>query len=335
MKLYRTPLNLTAVFLLPAVLLTATAEVTTTNLSQEHQWVSLSAVNNVVWAGSNDGYVALSRDAGHSFEVSRLSANANLQELNIRQLIVIDDHHGYALTTGAGERSGLYITRNGGFSWRPLYQGEHHEQLRCMAINPDGEAWILGDSQNEHWHVVRSNNGRHWSSSRSGFAKRSLPGEQASNTSDSCVRFENNTWLMGTQNADIARIMHKQGSSLRFQVTDTPMVGVSAVWPLTSTTFILAGGNANKGELYAYNDGEFDELKAPAMTSTIEVLFKKGDRVYIGNSSGIFMSPVEDLLNGHPQWNSVFESIGARSFTCSADQCWLLGSDNQLYKINP
>lgn len=341
MKLYRTPFTLTAAFFLPTVLITAIAEATTalttkaTNLPQDHQWVSLSTVNEVVWAGSNDGYVALSRDAGHSFELSRLSANASLQEIYVRQLVVIDDHHGYALTSGAGERSGLYITRNGGFSWRPLYQGEHHEQLRCMAINPDGESWILGDSQNEHWHVVRSNNGRHWNNSRSGFAKRTLPGEQASNTSDSCVRFKNNTWLMGTQKAATARIMHKEGSSLRFQVTDTPMAGVNAVWPVTSTIFILAGGNTNKSELYTYKQGEFNSISTPIMNAAIEVLFQQGDKVYIGNGNGAYMSSVEDVLNSTPRWHSITESIGARSFTCSDNHCWLLGTDNQLYKLNP
>ncbi len=168
MILYRTPLLLTVMFLLPAVFFANQAKATTevtklgTHLPQEHQWVSLSAVNNVVWAGSDDGYVALSTDAGKTFELSRLAADASLQQLHVRQLTVLDDHHGYALTSGVGERSGLYITRNGGFSWRPLYRGDQQEQLRCMGINPTGEAWILGDSQNEHWHVVRSNNGKHW-----------------------------------------------------------------------------------------------------------------------------------------------------------------------------
>ncbi|MCO4320327.1 WD40/YVTN/BNR-like repeat-containing protein [Aliidiomarina quisquiliarum] len=348
MILYRTPLLLSLIILLPATFFATQAKATVVatsadiNLPQEHRWVSLSAVNNVVWAGSDDGYVALSMDAGNTFELSRLAADASLQQLHVRQLTVLDDHHGYALTSGEGARSGLYITRNGGFSWRPLYRGEQQEQLRCMAINPTGEAWILGDSQNEHWHVVRSNNGKHWNTSRSGFAKRTLPGEQASNTSDSCVRFENNTWLMGTQNAAVARIMFKEDNALRFQVSDTPLAGISAVWPLNPTTFLLAGGNATTSELYTYQQGEFNAVNTPAMHSAIEVLFQQGDKVFIGNQHGAYVSQLEQTMAGNAKWESILsnvlnnseESIGARAFTCSSKHCWLLGTDNQLYQVN-
>lgn len=345
MNLYRTPLLLTVIFLLPAVFFAPQTKASTvatkldTNLPQSHQWVSLSAVNSVVWAGSNDGYVALSMDAGKTFELSRLAADASLQQLHVRQLTVLDDHHGYALTSGVGERSGLYITRNGGFSWRPLYRGDQQEQLRCMAINPTGEAWILGDSQNEHWHVVRSNNGKHWNTSRSGFSKRTLPGEQASNTSDSCVRFENNTWLMGTHNAAVARIMFKEDNALRFQVSDTPLAGISAVWPLNPTTFLIAGGHSNKSELYMYQQGEFSALNTPVMTSAIEVLFQQGSQIYIGNQHGAYASNLKQTIAGNAQWESIVDaseaSIGARAFTCSSEHCWLLGTNNQLYQIAP
>lgn len=327
MKLYRMFLFVVAIFLSH----TSTAA----NLPQGQEWVSVSAINKVVWAGSIDGHVAISSDAGESFELSKLPTEAK-----VRQLIVLDDHHGYALTSGVGELSNLYVTRNGGFSWRPLYRGAHQEHLRCMAMNPDGEAWVLGDSLDEHWHVVRSNNGKHWNSTRSGFTKRPLPNEHSSNSSDSCVRFENNTWLMGTQNAEVARVMVKEGLSLRFQVLDTPLTagpaaGVSAVWPLSPTEFFVAGGSEEHAELYVYKGSEFSQIATPALSSAIQVLFQHGEKLYVGNEQAALVGKLSDARNGQVEWATAIEEIGVRGFSCGTEQCWLLGTDNQLHSINP
>ncbi|RUO37131.1 hypothetical protein CWE15_11515 [Aliidiomarina taiwanensis] len=298
------------------------------SLPADHTWVSVAAEGQVVWVGSDAGRVAHSVDSGETFELSELPNSAQ-----VRQLTVLDDLHGYALTSGVGRDSALFITRNGGFSWRPLYRGEGGERLRCMGMNPNRESWILGDTQNNSWHVVSSNNGRHWRSSRSGFTKRPLPDEQASNTSDSCMRFVNDTWLMGTQNAETARIMHKKASDLRFTVEDTPLAGVSAVWPLDSKLFLVAGGSQAKGELYLYREGVFTQLATPEFKRAIEVLYQAGETVFMGNGGGFYQAFLEDVLANKASWQPVLEGVGARGFTCTTEQCWLLGSDNQLHTV--
>src|SRR5690554_613841 len=307
-------------------ILLASFESLATNLPAGHNWVSVAAENKVVWVGSDAGRVAHSVDGGVSFELSELPNTAR-----VRQLVVLDDLHGYALTSGRGRDSALFITRNGGFSWRPLYQGEGNERLRCMGINLNRESWILGDTQNNSWHVVSSNNGRHWRSSRSGFTKRPLAGEQASNTSDACVRFENDTWLMGTQKAETARIMYKNVRDLRFTVVDTPLAGVHAVWPLDGAQFLIAGGNTQRGELFVYQQGAFSAVAIPEFGSALTVLYQAGDRVYLGNAEGVYQAALADVLSNKADWEPVVENTGARGFTCTTEQCWLLGSDNQLH----
>lgn len=299
-------------------------------LPEGHTWVSVAAEKDIVWVGSDAGRVAHSVDGGASFELSELPNTAR-----VRQLVVLDDLHGYALTSGVGRDSALFITRNGGFSWRPLYRGEGDERLRCMGMNPNRESWILGDTQNNSWHVVNTNNGRHWRSSRSGFTKRPLADEQASNTSDACLRFENDTWLMGTQNAETARIMYKKVSDLRFTVADTPLTGVGAVWPLDSDVFLIAGGSDAVGELYLYQQGAFQALTTPAFSSAIEVLYQAGDQVFMGNDDGFYQAYLADVLDSKANWQAVQTGVGARGFTCTTEQCWLLGSDNQLHPVNP
>lgn len=315
-------------------------------LPTDQQWRTLAVKNDTIWLGSHQGQIARSNNAGRTFELSHLANNAP-----VRQLYAVDEHLGYALTTGLGQQSSLYITRNGGFSWRPVYQGSRQEQLACMAFNTTGEAWILGNSQEQNWHVVRSNNGRHWHSSRAGFTSRPLAHEQASTSSDNCLRFENNTWLMGTQSAAVARIMYKDNASLRFQVLDTPLsagegaigkvaAGVHAVWPLDHTEFLIAGGNAEQGELYYFNQENsasegFQAIQTPSFNQAIQVLYVHQNTVYIGNENAFFRSPLAQVQQNTAEWQLVLEGIGARSFSCNNNQCWLLGSDNQLHSISP
>ncbi|MCC5855501.1 MAG: hypothetical protein JJU10_07490 [Idiomarina sp.] len=296
-------------------------------------WHTMHAPSErVVWLGGDGGKVAMSANGGESFETSFPGGQAS--DLHVRQLFAIDDRHAYALTSGRGERSRLYVTRNGGFSWRRLYRGNGDEELRCFALIPDGEGWVLGDNLHDSWHVVRTSNGNHWLSSRSGFAGPAMPGEQASNVSDSCARFENNTWLMGTKNGRTARIIYKARNALRFQVADTPLragagAGVSAVWPLDSRDFLIAGGDEEVAELYRYRSGDFEALEVSGLTGAIQVLHYRASNIWVGNANGLKVS------NDYgASWREV-EGESALAMQCVSDsRCWLLNGQGELKQLS-
>ncbi|TRW49311.1 hypothetical protein FM042_00080 [Aliidiomarina halalkaliphila] len=301
----------------------------------EGHWSTVYAVNNdIIWVGNHDGQVAVSSNGGETWDIS--TPGGRTANLDIRQLKAFDDRHAFVLSTGRGERSRLLLTRNGGFSWRQMYRGNGDEELRCFALIPDGEGFVLGDTLDDNWHVVRSSNGNNWLASRSGFSERSLPSEAAS-ASGSCAVFANNTFLMGTLNGTTARIMHKGRTSLRFQVLDTPLsagqdAGVHAVYPLSQNDFLIAGGAAGsdaRPELFRFTQGSFTQLPAPPLQGALTQMTAAGTVILAGNTSGFYRS-----ADFGEQWQSVNDQ-GVVSISCFSDSsCWYLDNNRQLNKLN-
>lgn len=294
-------------------------------------WSTVYAVNqDIVWLGNRDGYVAVTSDGGATWNIT--TPGGRTANLEIRQLKAFDDRHAYALSTGRGERSRLLMTRNGGFSWRQMYRGNGDEELRCFGLIPDGEAWVLGDTLNDNWHVVRSSNGNHWLASRSGFAERPLTGEAASNTGN-CTVFANNNWVMGTLNASTPRIMYKGRTALRFSVVDTPLTGglnsgIHSVFPLANRDFLIAGGGNDDEaapELFRYQSGSFTQLTSPPISGALTQMTVSGDAIVAGNPQGLYFS--RDFGDS---WSQVSGS-GAISLSCLNDgACWFIDADHEL-----
>ena len=255
-------------------------------------WQSISTEESaVIWLGSNTGHIARTEDAGQSWSITR---PAGTNALPITQIKAIDDRQAFALTYGSGSDSRLYHTRNGGFSWSRVHRANGNERLRCFDIMTNGEGWILADSLNNNWHVVRSTNGRRWLDSRSGFDSPVQPGQGAYSASGSCVRYANDTWAMGTAYASPARFAVKTTSGLRFNVHDTPITGanpaVTAIYPLAPNDVLLTGGdldNTNEEPvIYRWRNQDFELLTPPQLSGTLTYLLMFKDALIVGNESG-------------------------------------------------
>jgi|GEM_PF-2058866 len=302
----------------------------------EQTWKTLSATSDsIIWLGSETGYVAVTDTAGERWEISRPGGRTT--ELDIRQIIALDDRQAYALTMGRGNLSRLFQTRNAGFGWRQHYRGSGDEHFRCFDLIPDGEGWILADAIDDNWHVVRSSNGSHWLSSRTGFSERSLPGEQGSAFGDSCVRYENATWAMGTKNSSSARLIYKSRTALRFNVVDSPITagpgsGIHAVWPLSAREILIAGGSSSEGsepELYKYNNGSFIQIGVTGIRGALENLVVNGDLLITGNRNGL-VATTDMGANWH---DTGLE--GVYSLSCVNDStCYAVNVQNEVIRLS-
>lgn len=327
---------------------------------EKRVWTSLAVNQNNLWIGNDQGEVLISDNAGQRFQISQpghLKLASNTAVTHVQQLLILDALHGYALTADAQQGPTLYQTRNAGYSWRTVYQGSPLDELGCMAISPSQEAWILGTTQDEHWHAVRSNNGRNWVTSKSGFSDRPSAQEAASSLSTHCARYENNTWILGTQAGEQARILVKEGAALRFQVIETPIKagvdqdGVHAVWPLNKRDFLVAGGTDQQAALYKYQRQGFSRSLedfttiATPFKSRILFLVVYQQHVLIGNETGLYQLPLNELQQikpgqtEQPDWQvieltepnqgSEESQQGIRALECGISTCWALSADGQ------
>ena len=295
-------------------------------------WKSIFVVDdNTVWVGSGEGKVAVSENAGETWQVS--TPGGRSANLDIRQIVAYDNRHAFLLSSGRGERSRLMRTRNAGYSWRQLYRANGDEYLHCFDIIPDGESWVLGEAILDDWHVVRSSNTNHWISSRSGFAERSLMGESASDDGN-CVTFANNFWAMGTKDAEYARLVYKSARALRFQVVNTPLTGgagngIHVVYPLGNNDILIAGG-AEQGppEFYRYTNGNFTELNSPPLEGPLIQMVVTGSWTLVGNTNGVYRSD-----NFGDSWAQVSAS-GVKGLSCSeTGACWAITIDHEVVKL--
>lgn len=300
---------------------------------QSIYWQTLAVTDpNTLWLGSTQGHIAHSTDGGGSWSISRPTGTA---EIAITQLKTIDGRQAYALTSGRGSNSRLYHTRNSGFSWNRVHRADGNESLRCFDLITDGEAWILGNSVNNNWHVVRSANGRTWLGARSGFNQDAQEGEGAFNDSASCVRHVNDTWAMGSAYAERGRIMFKSTSALRFRVEDTPIEGeqaaVTAVWPLGHQDILFTGGDlsndAEDARVYRFRNGSVETLPSTPLNGVLTNLKIYQNTLVTANQHGIAWSR---------DWGENWEHIAqpARQLRCTEEHgCYALYDDQLIHFV--
>lgn len=307
---------------------------------QEQLWIGVSPVSrNTIWVAGENGKIARSTDAGASWEYFQPGP----KDLQFRDIEAIDDQRAYAMSVGDSGQSRVYYTDNGGKRWRLRFRGESSTFLNCMALAPSGEAWIYGDSVGDEWRMARSADGRNWMQVRSAVAKPPLSNEGGFASSGSCARFNNDTWVMATGNADKARLLIKGSFGIRFQVIDTPMqagpmAGITSVWPNTSSDFYIAGGSLSEKQskqdtprLWHYANKEFKALPEPPMSGALYSLSKvshNGEWLLTSNPQGAAALHLDSAkwypLSDKNVWN----------VQCHDDiSCWFVGKDGFIAKL--
>lgn len=317
---------------LTAVIATAAIELTTLPTQAEEHWVGASAPSaNVIWLGSTTGTIARSTDAGATWQYVK-PANDQLQ---FRDIEALDANHAYALSIGDNGNSRIYYTANGGTSWTLRFRAGSNQFLNCIDVSSRNEAWVYGDSLENHWDMVRSADGRNWMTARNTVDSQPLPDEGGLAASGGCVRFNHDTWAIGTANADTARLLVKRSRGIRFKAIDTPMpagpgAGIASVWPLAEDDVILAGGDLNNTDtaprLMRYQSGEFSLLPEPELKgalyslTVIERADRAGDMLVSNPNGAAYFDAVNSKwlpLTDANVWNSV----------CSSSYCYLVGKN--------
>lgn len=307
------------------------------NVRQQH-WIGVSPVNrNTVWLSGENGTVARTTDAGKSWEYFQPGPD----DLEFRDIEAIDDRRAYAVSVGNNGQSRIYYTDNGGSSWRLRFRGEPNSFFNCMALSPDGEAWIHGDSVGDEWRMIHSTDGRNWLQVRSAVAEPPLSNEGGFASSGSCARFNNKTWMIATGNADTARVLIKGSFGIRFRVLETPMpagpmAGITSIWPINEESFYIAGGDLGENSdsvqrLWHYADETFEALPEPPMTGalySLSLVEHNGSWLLTSNPQGAAVLNLKTR-----QWAQL-SNANIWNIQCHDDiSCWLVGKDGYVARL--
>jgi photosystem II stability/assembly factor-like uncharacterized protein len=206
----------------------------------------VSAVNaDVVWASGSDGTYLHTTDGGATWVAARVPGGGALDFRGIR---AIDANTLYLMSSGSGEKSRIYFSKDGGTHW----------DLRYTNSNPKGffdsiAFWdalhgiVLGDAIDGHAEVLTtSDGGVHWEHQQTPAA---LPNEGSFAASNTCLflRGDGEVWFVAG-----SRVFHSKDRGVSWTVETTPMRNDSASAGIFSIAFrdalhgIVAGGDYAK-----------------------------------------------------------------------------------------
>lgn len=312
-----------------------TLSVTTIPTQTDVQWIGVSTPTpNVVWLSGSQATIARSTDGGNSWEYF----NPTNEQLQFRDIEALDAHHAFALSIGESGDSRVYYTANGGRNWQLRYRAPSNQFLNCLAIGHRGEAWVYSDTQEGRWTMVRSVDGRNWLTASNVVDSAPLPDEGGLAASGGCIRYNNQTWAIGTANGATARLLLKRHFGVRYRAIDTPLpagpqAGIASVWPISHEHIILAGGDLNNPaatpRIVRYQQGEFTALPEPSFPGALYSLTvrENGDMI-VTNPQGAGY-----LKADATEWQSL-STANIWNSACNDQACYLVGQDGFVARIS-
>jgi len=217
----------------------------------------VSAVSDkVVWASGTNGTYLETIDGGGTW---RVAVVPGADELDFRDVQGVDERTAYLLSSGAGEKSRIYKTTDGGAHWDlQLINPDASGFWDAMAFWDAQHGIVVGDPVDGKFVIlVTHDGGLHW---RRRVTPPALSNEGAFAASGTCliVRRKGEAWF-GTGGPGAARIFHSTDGGNTWNVTTTPIRNDSSSAGIFSIRFsdekhgVVVGGDYAKPADTAHN----------------------------------------------------------------------------------
>jgi photosystem II stability/assembly factor-like uncharacterized protein len=206
-----------------------------------------------VWASGSNGVILFSSDLGKNWKRLHVSGG---DSLDFRSIVAFDPKHAYVMSSGEGEKSRIYETKDGGETWKLEFTGKNPSFfLDALACN--SQCYALSDPVDGKFLLLSDHNNGTWSELPNDGMPAALPGEGAFAASGTALTVDNDRGLyFGTGGAKAARVFHSSDHGKTWTATDTP----------------IASGNASSGI--------FSVLSAPWALIAVGGDYKDPNRPY-------------------------------------------------------
>jgi photosystem II stability/assembly factor-like uncharacterized protein len=213
-----------------------------TNLRGVSATISVDATGAehlTVWASGSNGVILFSSDLGKNWKRLHVSGG---DSLDFRSIVAFDAKHAYVMSSGEGEKSRIYETKDGGETWKLEFTGKNPSFfLDALACN--SQCYALSDPVDGKFVLLSDHNNGTWSELPNDGMPAVLPGEGAFAASGTALTVDNDRGLyFGTGGAKAARVFHSSDHGKTWTVTDTPIASGNAssgIFSVLSTPWAL------------------------------------------------------------------------------------------------
>jgi photosystem II stability/assembly factor-like uncharacterized protein len=315
------------------------------------QFRGLSPVSNkVVWVSGTNGTVLRTTNAGHTWlNVSpRFLPSENSMDYQFRDIQAFSAHSAVIMSIGEGNLSRIYVTSNGGESWRSTFINEEETAFYdCLTFSPHNPTHgvAMSDPVAGRFHLLETfDYGHHWHIVNTTGMPPALDGESGFAASGTCIEAAAGRWYLATGGAPDhpGRIFYTEKRDGRvdgtWNVVDSEVVGGEAAG-VFSVRFrdakhgIAVGGNYSEPTSSNYSaswseDGgrswtNADTFPGGYRSGMSWMPEHRGVAVAVGTSGS------DITLDGGRNWrtlgNGTFDAV-----ECLKSVCWASGSGGRV-----
>jgi photosystem II stability/assembly factor-like uncharacterized protein len=233
-------------------------EVQTSGVDTNLRGVSVARVWNArgvaalaVWASGSNGVILRSIDKGKTWRRRHVAGG---DALDFRGIVAFNASTAYVMSSGEGEKSRIYKTRDGGETWKLQYSDKRKEFfLDTIACVSEKHCYALGDPIDGKFLMLNTTDSEHWEPLTSTTMPVALPGEGAFAASNTCLLLSGEEIFFGT-GGPAARFFRSPDSGRTWTVVETPIAHGNA----SSGIFSVARGG--KKEIVVVG-GDYQDLK--------------------------------------------------------------------------
>lgn len=222
------------------------------NTSVNARLRGVSAVDpDVVWASGSAGTFLRTTDGGDHWQSGTVAGGA---DLDFRSVHGVNSKTAYLLSSGAGEKSKIYKTKDGAKSW--ILQFTNHEPeafFDGFAFWDPAHGIAFSDPVDGRFLIIRTDNGgATWAPVPSANLPAAIPGEAAFAASGSSITVNGSKDVWFATGGAAARVFHSSDRGWTWSVADTPIVSGSPSAGIFSIAFVdpkagyVVGGDYQK-----------------------------------------------------------------------------------------
>jgi photosystem II stability/assembly factor-like uncharacterized protein len=179
-----------------------------------------------IWVTGTKGTLLRSTDGGENWQKCVIPDE---EPRDFRGVQTFDGSTAYVMASGAGEKSGIYKTADGGHTWEQQYKDTRTSFfLDAIACSDETHCVALSDPVDGKFLLLRTEDGKNWEELPREHMPNALPKEGAFAASNSgLLVFENHELYFGT-GGQKARVFHSTDMAQTWTVSETPILSGKA-----------------------------------------------------------------------------------------------------------